>query len=430
MSDNPKNQIDKAWENLFDKYNILDKIDEFGGFQISAKQIKEFKEPRLMAKFDHMINLPKIFAENNLAILPITRGRYAISHFDAYHKFEEDNMPITKVSLPAHVHSLDYNNITNEAMALNCAFVSDIIADFMDDHEIFATVSGRMGSGCFSFNINDIKLRHMWEINVENSQIEIDAGFEGIQSLALFEAKRDISEDFLIRQLYYPLRTWQNRISKPVRPIFFVYSNGIYRLYEYMFEDINNYNSIRLVKQKCYSIEDTSISVEDIQTILATVQIVSEPEIPFPQADKFERIINLCELLCDQRLSRTDVTQRYDFDARQTNYYTDAARYLGLLEKTSESKNPSYTSSEMGRRILNMNYKQRQLAFCKQILAHRVFNKILRIYFERGIMPETGKIVGIMIASGLYKVKSVSTFYRRSSSVKGWVNWIVGLMND
>lgn len=285
-----------------------------------------------------------------------------------------------------------------------------------------------MGSGCFSFNINDTKLRHMREINVENSQIEIDAGYEGIQNLALFEAKRDISDDFLIRQLHYPPRTWQNRISKPVRPIFFVYSNGIYRLYEYMFEDINNYNSIRLVKQKCYSIEDTSISVEDIQTILATVQIVSEPEIPFPQADKFERIINLCELLCDQRLSRTDVTQRYAFDARQTNYYTDAAKYLGLLEKTSESKNPSYTSSEMGRRILNMNYKQRQLAFCKQILAHRVFNKILRIYFERGIMPETGEIVGIMKTSGL--VESFSTLYRRSSSVKGWVNWIVGLMND
>ena len=111
--------------------------------------------------------------------------------------------------------------------ALNCAFVSGIIADFMGDHGIFAKVSGRMGSGCFSFNINDTKLRHMREINVENSQIEIDAGYEGIQNLALFEAKRDISEDFLIRQLYYPPRTWQNRISKPVRPIFFVYSNGI-----------------------------------------------------------------------------------------------------------------------------------------------------------------------------------------------------------
>ncbi len=121
----------------------------------------------------------------------------------------------------------------------------------------------------------------MREINVENSQIEIDAGYEGIQNLALFEAKRDISDDFLIRQLHYPPRTWQNRISKPVRPIFFVYSNSIYRLYEYMFEDICHYNSIRLVKQKSYSIEDTSISIADIQKIPETVSIVNEPMIPF-----------------------------------------------------------------------------------------------------------------------------------------------------
>ena len=159
--------------------------------------------------------------------------------------------------------------------------MSGIIADFMGDHGIFAKVSGRMGSGCFSFNINDTKLRHMREINVENSQIEIDAGYEGIQNLALFEAKRDISDDFLIRQLHYPPRTWQNRISKPVRPIFFVYSNSIYRLYEYMFEDICHYNSIRLVKQKSYSIEDTSISIADIQKIPETVSIVNEPMIPF-----------------------------------------------------------------------------------------------------------------------------------------------------
>lgn len=37
-----------------------------------------------MAKFDHTINLPKIFADNQLAILPITRGDYVIFHLDAY----------------------------------------------------------------------------------------------------------------------------------------------------------------------------------------------------------------------------------------------------------------------------------------------------------------------------------------------------------
>lgn len=70
----------------------------------------------------------------------------------------------------------------------------------------------------------------------------------------------------------------------------------------------------------------------DIQKVLQNAVIVKEPQIPFPQADKFERIINLCELLSEQELSRNEVTEQYAFDVRQTNYYTDAARYLGLLE--------------------------------------------------------------------------------------------------
>lgn len=70
---------DTAWERLFDKYHILDKIEHQGQFAISAAQIKEFREPRLMTKFDHKINLPEIFAENHLSILPVTRGDYVIS---------------------------------------------------------------------------------------------------------------------------------------------------------------------------------------------------------------------------------------------------------------------------------------------------------------------------------------------------------------
>lgn len=72
---------DAAWESLFDKYHILDEIDRNGQFVISANQIKEFREPRLMTKFDHKINLPNIFVANNLSILPITRGDYVISSF-------------------------------------------------------------------------------------------------------------------------------------------------------------------------------------------------------------------------------------------------------------------------------------------------------------------------------------------------------------
>lgn len=429
MSKLPKTQNDTAWEKIFEKYDILNQVNTHGQFEILAKQIKEFREPRLMAKFDHIINLPKIFSDNKLAILPISRGSYVISNFNAYHKFESDNTPITRVSLPTYIQSLDSSNISSEAIALNCAVASDIIAEFLQDEDIVPTVSGRMGSGKFTFNIANSKNDLTLPIEVCNSQIEIDAAYEGVCSLALFEAKCDLSDDFLIRQLYYPFRAWQHRVTKPVRLIFLVYSNSVYKLYEYAFQDIMNYNSLILVNQKNYSIEDTDIEIIDIQDVLQQAKISKEPQLPFPQADRFDRVINICELLNERELSRNDITEEYAFDVRQTNYYTDAARYLGLLEKRKDGISPIYILSENGKRILNLNFKQRQLAYCRCILSHKAFKDSLSKYFESGTIPSIMEIVQIMKESNLYKVDSEETFRRRSSTIKGWLKWIVGLIN-
>ncbi len=425
-----KSLNDKAWVQLFEKYDILRRIERTGRFQISAKQIREVREPRLMAKFDHTINLPEIFSDNRLSILPITRGDYIISHFDAYHKFEPDNSPVTKVSLPAYIQSLDSNHVPSEAIALNCAVAAGIVADFLDDEEIVSTVSGRMGSGVFDFSINNLKTESPCIVAVNNSQIEIDAAYEGIRGLALFEAKRDLSDDFLIRQLYYPFRVWQSRVTKPVRPLFLVYSNGIYHIYEYGFIDPCNYSSIALVQQKNYAVEDTTITTDDIQQVLYSAVREAEPQLPFPQADKFDRVINICELLNGQDLSRNDITERYAFDVRQTSYYTDAARYLGLIEKSRENSNLLYKLSDKGRRILNMGYKQRQLAFCASILAHGAFADTLICYFESGVLPHENSIIHIMKKYNLYHIGSDNTYKRRSSTIKGWINWIVGLINE
>ena len=430
MSNSSKNLNDIAWESLFEEYDILNQVETQGRYEISAAQIRKFREPRLMAKFDHLINLPRIFSENRLAILPITRGDYVISHFDAYHKFETNSSSVIKVSLPTYIQSLNSLDIPNEAIAVNCAVAAGIISDFLQDEDIVPTVSGRMGSGLFDFNITNFKSNTPCLVQVANSQIEIDAAFEGIRSLALLEAKRDLSEDFLVRQLYYPFRVWQRRTTKPIRSLFLVYSNGIYHLYEYIFEDKNNYNSLVLVNQKNYSIEDTTIEITDIQSILQHVVTEKEPEIPFPQADNFERVINICELLNDQELSRTDVTERYAFDARQTNYYTDAARYLGLVDKKYDDTIPIYILSEKGKQILKLGFKQRQLAYCDCILSHKIFSDTLQKYLESGNMPPTSDIVNIMKNSNLHKIESDSTFERRSSTIKGWLNWIIGMINE
>ena len=64
MSDS-KNDI--AWNKLFEKHKILEKINANDSYQIKASEIKEFREARLMTKFDYKSQLPKIFANNNLS---------------------------------------------------------------------------------------------------------------------------------------------------------------------------------------------------------------------------------------------------------------------------------------------------------------------------------------------------------------------------
>ena len=124
------------------------------------------------------------------------------------------------------------------------------------------------------------------------------------------------------------------------------------------------------------------------------------------------------------------MTGQYDFDIRQTNYYTDAALYLGLLNKKEDGGEPFYSISTNGKKILDLDLKQRQLEFCKIILSHKAFNMTLQKYFQKGEMPEIEEIVYIMKQSDLYNVQSEKTFIRRASTIKAWINWIVSLIND
>ena len=71
---------DSAWEALFQKYDILSRIAAEGQFFISANQIKAFREPRLMTKFDHRVKLPEQFADNGLVIVLVSREDYEIAN--------------------------------------------------------------------------------------------------------------------------------------------------------------------------------------------------------------------------------------------------------------------------------------------------------------------------------------------------------------
>ena len=421
--------IDDKWEILFDKYSIESRVKQEGLFYITADQIREVKEPRLMTKFDTRESLPAVFG-SRLGILPVTRGKYVIGEFDLYLDFPDfrtDIKQLKNARLPEYLQTIDINDVRSEAGAINIIGIAAILDDFLAEDNMLQTVSGRMGSGVFSFRVNGFGKGAEQLIEVQNSQVEIDAGFENENVFSIMEGKNVVHSNFLIRQLYYPMRLWEAKITKPIRPIFMIYSNNIFRLLEYEFTDIKHYNSIKFVQEKKYSLEDIDISMEDIVAAYKSVQIEPEPEVTFVQADSFDKVISLVENLNDSPMTTVEIAELFGFKERQSDYYYNACKYLGLAEKARDEEGVTrvYISSP-GKQLLKMPYKARQLEYIKLIMKHRIFNEIFELVLKCGEIPDKNFIAKRMRELNICSEKLLQ---RRASSVRGWLSWILNLIS-
>lgn len=432
-----KTKNDIAWEALFEKYSILEKINEIGYFEIESNSINEFRESRLMAKFDHSGTLPKIFKEHKLSILPISRKKYIIGRFDTYLKVDYDpSLEPTPVDFPSSIESIDYCNLFSESAALSCAFNIDIIDDLINsDGEIFKqTVYGRMSTGKFNFFIKDRVDNKQYQIEVDNSQCEIDAGFESENYFVLVEAKLYDVDNFLIRQLYYPYQLWSNKIrTKQVIPVLMTYSNSsnIFSFFIYKFENLLDYNSIRLVEQKNYVIAPEIITHDDVSEIFKSITIAPEPKnIPFPQANTFARIIDLLTILLNKELTKEEITANYQFNQRQTNYYTNAARYLGFVEKSEDrnTKEINFKLTDETTDYLKKRHKIKILYFIRKILQYEVFYKTFESTLSNGEIPDKNELIKIILSCN--SNLSNTTADRRSSTVRRWIEWILSMISD
>ena len=416
--------IEQAWEFLFDRHHVVDRVNADGLFRISAAEINTVKEARLMAKFDQSSQLPQIFQKNKMSILPVTRGEYVIGRFAAHKRVVYPAVRPTPVEIP-DLQTLDYTNLYSEASALLFAYNSGIIKDIMDSANIAFTVNGRMSSGSFEYSIEDsLNSRNTSKIYVQNAQVEIDAGYESADAFCICEAKNVAAEEILIRQLYYPYRLWEAKISKPVIPVFLVFSNDIFHAFVYEFEDIYNYNSIKLLTHKAYTFADEDILLSEVINIWRTITHCTEPQVTFPQADSFERILDLMSVLAEGALTRDEVTLKYEFDERQTNYYISACEYLGFIERDKNTEGERvYQLSAEAHNIMSLRHKLKILALVKKVLNCPVFHKVFGLAIKSGELPDKRTICEIMSASNLSI--NHTTIERRASTVHGWLDWVL-----
>ena len=250
---------DRSWNKIFDDYKILSHNFAESPFELSAEQIKkscqEFqrtveKEVRILCKQDTRESRPQIFKENNLFLLPKKNGIFYIVKGEGY----IDIPPIVS-DIEEYRSKLDFKLESSaigdsEMQHLDLAYASSLVRTFMDDDSLLLTIRGRKYTPKFSFNVGTQVL------NIESVQTEVDAGYEGRDKIVLIEAKNSEVDNTIIRQLYYPYRQWKQQTSKQVFVLFFDKdrNSDIYNIWQFKFNDDNDYNSIELLRSGRYRI--------------------------------------------------------------------------------------------------------------------------------------------------------------------------------
>ena len=419
-------ELDRVWNSIERDYHYLDVIGSKGYFVISAEEIKKYKEPRLVTKFDTSEDIPEIFKKNNLSILPINRGTYLVSDIKTFLPLQEISQKPIGVAVSDDLTTARLSDISSESQAINYAYGIGLIDQFIGEQGLRATLDGRQGSGVFDFIIGRYSGGRL-KIKVDNAQIEIDKCLEGQHSIVIIEGKKDrIMPDFMERQLFYPAKMIKALTTKKtIKPLFFSYNNGIIDLREYVIQDFQNYNSMSLVKQGRFYLYDKFYRItKDVLYIqMSKTPVVKEPvDLPFPQANTFDRVISLLEKLRLGDCTPIELTYPIGVTTtRQSNYYGDAAAYLGLAWKGKGL----YGLTKEGKELLKKMPYERVLTYMNLILSHSIFREVFMHWMKTNELYEVNDIEPMLIKDDDVQSLNDNVYHRRASTVKSWIKWII-----
>jgi len=364
---------DTKWELLFERFDIVSHIIKNGHFDITATQIKEVREPRLMCKMDFRQSVPKPFRDHGLSILAIQNGLYRIAKTSPFFDIDTahiGSIPTIDFQLPPFITTLNHENITGESQALDAAFASGMLDSLLGE-ESYLTIRGRRYCSEMTVSIPDLDDGPPQDYPVVSVQIEVDGGYEGKNVLALIEAKMGTADNMNMRQLIYPHVHFETTTAKTVRTFVMFYEAGsIFTFIPMIYSDgtpnldYQNATRYRLVGHT--------------QPLPQTEPQITLPSInydaPSPQADDFSKILfSISKLSEIQPATPEELFQTYPIVPRQYAYYSAAIRWLGLADKTGNK----HSLTDFGESLLKMSERRRIETLRKQMLQDSIFSKLL-----------------------------------------------------
>lgn len=437
--------LEQGWKKLFSRHDIERRVANQGFVDLHSSDFhlgrNEKLEIRLHTKMDSSDVVPTVMRKLKLNLLTISNSCWRVGTFDPFMKLPAwmgANEHIIPVNLPYQLQSLDMKNVTSEGQVISLLLLSGALEHFCGE-KLVQTISGRSKASDFSFSIRDSLTGRPIGFEVGGFQFEIDAGFEGEDAIYLIEAKNRDLADFNLRQLYYPYRVWRTRVSKPVRLLFVNHIGGVFDVIEYSFDQVDDFSSVRQIRHERYALDPSKVTAEDVRIVAANSYHVevNDHVAPFPQADRFGRVVNLLDKLAVEPLNSVQIADIYEFDIRQADYYGNAALYLGLVtfDKAGRESRVWKLSSE-GERFLRLDARSRNLLLVELVLNMR---PVAQLYAEMASGREVTKGSAKALVGGLPEVQfqpgderkkySDRVIDRRIRTALSWAKWVHDFTN-
>lgn len=399
----------EAWEKIF----VAKGFDVSQNLHfITAPEIKKLSggaEPRILAKIDTSKDLPPVFKRNGYILLPVKNGRYAIVKGDGFHVLEKTE-EVTNWKSRIKFNLTTAGRGQSEMQYLDYSHNSGVLEDVLGVGSLYPSIRGREYSRDFSFEISGTRLA------TSSVQIEVDLGLEGEDSIVLLEAKVNLPEDFIIRQLFYPYRNYQIiSPDKKVIPVFFVYdyAKKTYNFWVYKFSDDNNYNSIELVETKSVKIgTENLIKIAEIKP----QGVTAGRTYLIPQANDLDKVIEFVFKVKEGLNDARKIAKHFEFNERQSSYYREAAEAVGLI-KSAKGK---YLLTDVGRSMINLSAGERNIFFAKLLTEFGLVKESIEMLKKRKSITKKDVESLIREKSPL----SGTTIGRRADSLVSWLRWI------
>jgi hypothetical protein len=405
-------RVAAAWRTLFAKLPLRKRLDETGVAEITARQIKELtrEEPRLMTKFDTRESRPTMLKD--LTVLAVRNGTYWLLAGEGYEDLPR-TCPRAQFALRGEQLETLPRDCRTESQVLDLAHIYGVLEHFLGEERVWLTSRGRRRSRRFGFRFHTT--HRVQDVCADGVQVEVDGGYEG-DRVYVAEAKLGLRTHFHVRQLYYPYQLWlAEEIGKEVCPLFVSYSNRELQVYEYRFRADAEYHSIVLARSAAYAL-DPAEALPSVASVLRRTRLVPEPvDVPFPQADSVERVLDVVAHVAGNIATRAEITLANDFAPRQATYYTDAARYLGLITRDG----PRFVLTREGEQLIAGTRSAR----FRLLASHMASRPALRAVFERLRAGEGAPAVMRALRKARPEL-SAATLVRRMQTAARWLAWL------